>query len=73
MHCGIRLGGGPPSSWAGQARRGGAVTNPLRHPMTPPPRTGSQLLPFSQGLYYGITNKPGRDSSALAANLVHRF
>jgi predicted porin len=36
-------------------------------------KTGSQLLPFGQGLYYGITDKPGRDSSALSANLVHRF
>jgi predicted porin len=36
-------------------------------------KTGSQVLPFGQGLYYGITDKPGRDSSALSVNLVHRF
>jgi hypothetical protein len=36
-------------------------------------KTGSQLLPFGQGLYYGITDKPGRDSSAISVNLVHRF
>ncbi|MBH9553724.1 porin [Inhella gelatinilytica] len=36
-------------------------------------KTGSQVLPFAQGLYYGITDKPGRDSSAFSANLVHRF
>lgn len=36
-------------------------------------KTGSQVLPFGQGLYYGITDKPGRDSSAYSVNLVHRF
>lgn len=36
-------------------------------------KTGSQVLPFAQGLYYGITDKPGRDSSAYSLNLVHRF
>jgi predicted porin len=36
-------------------------------------KKGSQVLPFGQGLYYGITDKPGKDSSALSANLVHRF
>ncbi|MCZ8234436.1 MAG: porin, partial [Inhella sp.] len=36
-------------------------------------KTGSQVLPFGQGLYYGITDKPGRDSSAFSVNLVHRF
>lgn len=36
-------------------------------------KSGSQLLPFGQGIYYGISDKPGRDSSALSANLVHRF
>lgn len=36
-------------------------------------KTGSQVLPFAQGLYYGITDKPGRDSSAYSLTLVHRF
>lgn len=36
-------------------------------------KTGSQVLPVGQGLFYGIADKPGRDASALSANLVHRF
>jgi predicted porin len=36
-------------------------------------KTGSQLLPIGQGLFYGITDKPGRDSSALSVNMTHRF
>ena len=36
-------------------------------------KTGSQLLPIGQGLLYGITDKPGRDASALSVNLSHRF
>lgn len=36
-------------------------------------KTGSQVLPVGQGLFYGITDKPGRDASALSVNLVHRF
>jgi len=32
-----------------------------------------QILPYAQGLLYGFTDKPGRDSSALSLNLVHRF
>lgn len=36
-------------------------------------KTGSQVLPVGQGLFYGIADKPGRDASALSVNLVHRF
>lgn len=36
-------------------------------------KSGSQVLPFGQGLFYGITDKPGRDSSAASVNIVHRF
>lgn len=36
-------------------------------------KTGQQILPYAQGLLYGFTDKPGRDSSALSLNLVHRF
>lgn len=36
-------------------------------------KTGQQVLPYSQGLLYGFTDKPGRDSSAYSLNLVHRF
>lgn len=32
-----------------------------------------QILPYSQGLLYGFTDKPGRDASALSVNMVHRF
>jgi predicted porin len=36
-------------------------------------KTGQQILPYAQGLLYGFTDKPGRDSSAYSLNLVHRF
>jgi predicted porin len=36
-------------------------------------KTGQQVLPYSQGLLYGFTDKPGQDSSAYSVNLVHRF
>lgn len=36
-------------------------------------KTGQQVLPYSQGLLYGFTDKPGRDASAYSMNLVHRF
>lgn len=36
-------------------------------------KTGQQILPYSQGLLYGFTDKPGQDSSAYSVNLVHRF
>ena len=36
-------------------------------------KTGQQILPYAQGLLYGFTDKPGRDSSAWSLNLVHRF
>jgi predicted porin len=36
-------------------------------------KSGSQVLPFGQGLYYGISDKPGKDSSAASVNIVHRF
>lgn len=34
---------------------------------------GQQILPYSQGHLYGFTDKPGRDSSAISMNIVHRF
>lgn len=36
-------------------------------------KTGQQVLPFSQSSLYGFTDKPGRDSSAVSLNIVHRF
>lgn len=36
-------------------------------------KTGQQVLPYSQGLLYGFTDKPGKDASAYSLNLVHRF
>lgn len=36
-------------------------------------KTGQQVLPYSQGLLYGFTDKPGKDASAWSLNLVHRF
>lgn len=36
-------------------------------------RNGQQILPFAQGLLYGFTDQPGRNSRALSLNLVHRF
>ena len=33
----------------------------------------NQILPYSQGLLYGFTDKPGRDASAYSLNIVHRF
>lgn len=36
-------------------------------------KSGQQVLPYSQGLLYGFTDKPGKDASAYSLNLVHRF
>jgi predicted porin len=33
----------------------------------------NQVLPYSQGLLYGFTDRPGRDASASSLNVVHRF
>jgi predicted porin len=36
-------------------------------------KTGQQVMPYSQALLYGFTDKPGRDASAFSVNFVHRF